>query len=66
MVSTFTDLLLRVGVRVYIDSVDGICGRMLAWPVGWTLSTFVALAYYFRRPCLKKSYIGGKRQMILL
>ena len=59
MVSTFTDLLLRVAFAFILTPSMGFAGVCWAWPVGWTLSTFVALAYYFRRPCLKKSYIAA-------
>lgn len=57
MVSTFTDLLLRVVFVFALTPFMGFAGVCWAWPIGWGLSTLVALFYYFRRPCLKKSYI---------
>ncbi len=46
VISTFTDLLLRV-VLAYLFSRTslGFIGIWCAWPVGWTTATFISLAF---------------------
>ena len=54
MVSTFSDLILRVAFVFILTPFLGFAGVGWAWAVGWTLGTAVALGFYFAIPCLKK------------
>ena len=47
-VSTFTDLVLRV-ILVYVltDVGWGFSGVCWAWSIGWSISMFIALLFYF-------------------
>jgi Na+-driven multidrug efflux pump len=55
-ISTFTDLILRViFVYVLVDMGLGFKGVCWAWPIGWSVSMFVALAFFFTIPCLRKN-----------
>lgn len=49
MVDTFTDLILRVVLAaVLAGTALGSTGIWLAWPVGWTAATVLALGFYRR------------------
>ena len=48
MVSTFTDLLLRVALAILLSAPLGSNGIWSAWPVGWTIAAVMALTFYFR------------------
>lgn len=48
MISTFTDLILRVVLAFAFSAVWGSMGIWLAWPVGWVISTVLSLAFYAR------------------
>lgn len=56
MISTFSDLLLRVILAfvfvkgMHMDSV----GIWWSWPVGWTISTVLSVLFYWMRPWEKK------------
>lgn len=53
-VSTFTDLILRVAcVYILVDVGLEFLGVSLAWVIGWSVSTVVALIFYAFIPCLK-------------
>ena len=54
MVSTFSDLILRVVFVFILTSCLGFAGVGWAWAVGWTLGTAIGLSFYFFIPCLKK------------
>lgn len=47
-ISTFTDLILRV-ILVYVltDAGWGFSGVCWAWAIGWSISMFIALAFWF-------------------
>lgn len=45
MISTFSDLILRVVISYVLVSFFGITGIWLSWPIGWTVGT--ALSYIF-------------------
>lgn len=49
LISTFSDLLLRVGFAYILAGPLGLQsdGIWLSWPVGWTLSTEISLIFYF-------------------
>ena len=47
MVSTFTDLILRVALAVVLSKTAlGSAGIWCAWPVGWTVATFLSVLFY--------------------
>lgn len=46
MITTFTDLLLRVGLAFILSKFFGSTGIWLAWPIGWTVSSILSLAFY--------------------
>lgn len=46
MLSTFTDLILRVSLALIFSSFVGWVGIWVAWPFGWTCGTIVALLCY--------------------
>lgn len=46
MVSTFSDLILRVILAFVFSRIWGSIGIWLAWPVGWVLSTGLSIYYY--------------------
>lgn len=48
MVSTFTDLLLRVTLAFILSRFFGWAGIWLAWPVGWAVATVLSLTFYFK------------------
>lgn len=39
MVATFTDLILRVGLAIWLAKVLGVVGIWCAWPIGWSIAT---------------------------
>ena len=48
MVSTFTDLILRVVLATAFSGSFGVIGIWCAWPVGWSVGTAVSLFFYSR------------------
>ena len=48
MISTFTDLLLRVGLAKLLSVPFGTAGIWMAWPVGWGIGTVMAVWLYIR------------------
>ena len=48
MVTTFTDLLLRVTLAIVLSRVLGVTGIWCAWPVGWSIATILSLLFYRR------------------
>ena len=48
MISTFTDLFVRVGLAYLFAHLMGITGIWWSWPVGWTVSACLALVFYFK------------------
>lgn len=47
MVSTFSDLLLRVILSYILSPIFGELGIWYSWPVGWLLATFISCVFYF-------------------
>ena len=56
MVSTFSDLILRVSFVFILTIPFGFTGVGWAWNLGWIMGTIIALSFYFNIPVLKKSY----------
>lgn len=47
MVATFTDLMLRVLIAVFLSKTAlGTTGIWMAWPVGWTVATVLSILFY--------------------
>lgn len=56
MAATFTDLVLRVILAwVLSGTALGSVGIWLAWPVGWTISMIMSVAFYRRNKYIKNS-----------
>ena len=54
MVSTFSDLVFRVGFVFLLTPFLGFAGVGWAWNIGWVLGTAVALAFYFTIPVFRR------------
>ena len=50
MVATFTDLILRVGLAIWLAKVLGVVGIWCAWPIGWSIATVASIIFYNRGP----------------
>lgn len=46
MVTTFTDLILRVCLAFVLSKFLDSTGIWLSWPVGWTISTVLSVTFY--------------------
>lgn len=46
MISTFSDLILRVALAFAFSRIWGSTGIWLAWPVGWSIAAVMSLAFY--------------------
>jgi Na+-driven multidrug efflux pump len=55
MCDTFTDLILRVALAFILsDVLKSPVGIWLSWPIGWTISTIMALYFYFSGKWMKQ------------
>lgn len=48
MITTFTDLILRVILAVILSAGFGVVGIWSAWPVGWSIGTAMSIYFYAR------------------
>lgn len=46
MISTFTDLILRVVLSYILSSFLGTNGIWMSWPIGWSVATILSVAFY--------------------
>ncbi len=46
MISTFSDLILRVALAFIFSSFLGSVGIWLSWPIGWAVGTIISIAFY--------------------
>lgn len=46
VISTFSDLLLRVVLAYVFSPIFGVKGIWYSWPIGWVLSTIIAVVFY--------------------
>ena len=46
MISTFSDLILRVLLAFILSSFLGAIGIWLSWPIGWAVGTIISIAFY--------------------
>lgn len=54
MISTFTDLVLRVVLAFLMSPSLGTKGIWLSWPIGWTVSMILSTLFYKRSVFVKK------------
>ena len=54
MISTFTDLILRVALASIFAGQFGYIGIWCAWPIGWSIATCMSVFFYHRGPWRKK------------
>lgn len=47
MITTFTDLLLRVILAFLLSFRFGAYGIWMSWPIGWSIATAISLLFYF-------------------
>jgi len=45
MISTFTDLILRVVLAFVLARPYGSTGIWLSWPIGWLVSTVLSVVF---------------------
>lgn len=48
MITTFSDLILRVGFAFVLKPIFGADGIWYSWPVGWTIAMVISLIFYIR------------------
>ena len=46
MISTFSDLILRVALGYILAVPFGTTGIWLSWPIGWSIGTILSLLFY--------------------
>ncbi len=46
MITTFTDLILRVVLAIILSKQFGSTGIWCAWPIGWSISTPLSVIFY--------------------
>jgi len=46
MISTFTDLALRVGLSAILVPKIGLIGIWWSWPIGWGVAVVISLSFY--------------------
>ena len=47
MITTFTDLILRVGLAIVLsETALGTVGIWFAWPIGWTVAAVLSIMFY--------------------
>ena len=46
MITTFTDLILRVVLAIILSKQFGSTGIWCAWPIGWTIATTLSVIFY--------------------
>lgn len=57
MITTFSDLVLRVVFAYILTPMFGETGIWLSWPIGWTLSALVSNLLYFSYIRKKKTHV---------
>lgn len=56
MISTFTDLILRVALAEILSIRMGYMGIWCAWPIGWAVATVLSVSFYRSGPWGKKAF----------
>lgn len=47
MITTFTDLVLRVILAFLLAPKFGAKGIWMSWPIGWSIAAAMSLIFYF-------------------
>ena len=56
MTATFTDLILRVTLAIFLSKTSlGSTGIWCSWPIGWITATFLSVLFYRRGPWFQKT-----------
>ena len=50
MISTFTDLILRVLLAILLSGQFGYIGIWYSWPIGWCIGTALSVWFYWKGP----------------
>lgn len=48
MITTFADLILRVGLGYILSAPFGPTGIWMSWPIGWTIGTILTMVFYWK------------------
>lgn len=48
MITTFTDLILRVALAYILSHSFGTIGIWCAWPIGWSVGTVISIFFYVK------------------
>ncbi|MBQ9232787.1 MAG: MATE family efflux transporter [Lachnospiraceae bacterium] len=57
MISTFTDLIMRVILAKAFSNLIGATGIWLAWPIGWSIAMVMSVIFYHNGPWKEKKDI---------
>ena len=57
MVTTFTDLTLRVSLAVLLSASFGPRGIWSAWPIGWSTAAVLSLLFYLTGPWRRRGAV---------
>lgn len=57
MITTFTDLILRVVLAYLLVEEWGTTGIWLSWPIGWSISAILSFCFYFKKVWIPKTYL---------
>ena len=59
MIATFTDLILRVVLAVFLSKTElGATGIWCAWPIGWCTAAVLSIGFSLTGPCRKQQGAG--------
>ncbi|MGI6094549.1 MAG: MATE family efflux transporter [Lachnospiraceae bacterium] len=58
MITTFSDLILRVAASYLFSYLFGSTGIWAAWPVGWVIGTIIAAVFYCKKSWLKFMHVS--------
>ena len=58
MMSTFSDLILRVVLAYVLMIPFGTSGIWMSWPIGWMIGTILSFGFYKQGKWMKKSMVA--------
>lgn len=58
MITTFTDLILRVVLAIILSKQFGSTGIWCAWPIGWSIATTLSVIFYKKSKISYVDYIN--------
>lgn len=65
MISTFTDLILRVILAIILSVPLGTTGIWIAWSIGWTVATVLSVLFYRTGIWYKEQALNVRDKRIL-